>query len=80
VVELKLVVQCAREYLRARKGKDLPRLSRNTKRSKLLLAKYIEDHFAVLAPVLNALSLEDSERKPVYPRLRPVIPLGPSPV
>jgi hypothetical protein len=73
--ELKLVVESAREYLRTRKGKELPPLSRSTKRSKDLLTKYIDDHFADLAPVLSAADIEDSENKPLYPRFRQVISL-----
>jgi hypothetical protein len=67
VTDLRNVVEAARTLLHYRRQIDLPPLSRNAKRSKALLVKYVDTHLNELAPVLSQMVLQDADHQPLYP-------------
>jgi hypothetical protein len=73
VSELRNLLEAARIVLRRRRQIDLPPLSRNAKRSKPLLVKYVDTYVNELTPMLSEMVLENSDHEPIYPR--PPIPL-----
>jgi hypothetical protein len=61
--ELKAVVNVIRAWWQVKDGIYLPQLSRNEKRSFLLLVKYIDLHYDQIVPLLRHVVLLDDERK-----------------
>jgi hypothetical protein len=65
LTELKAVVRTAIAFVKYKQEIVLPKISRNAKRSRPLLVKYVDTHYAHLAPVFPILSLCDRYRKPI---------------
>jgi hypothetical protein len=65
LVELKAIVRAAIAVVKYTNGIELPKFSRNTWRSWKLLVKYVDTHYAALAPVFPTLTLCDKHRNPI---------------
>jgi hypothetical protein len=66
VKELKSIIRTIRLWLQHRSGVDLPKPSRNTMRSFPLMVKYLETHYADVAPVLRVITLCDESKNPLH--------------
>jgi hypothetical protein len=65
LTELKAIVMAAVALVKHKKAITLPKISRNAKRSKLLLIKYVDTHYAELAPLFPVLTLCDKNQRPI---------------
>jgi hypothetical protein len=63
--EVKGIMYSAIAFLRDHRGVNLPRPTRNTKRSLPLLFKYMEDHHDDIAPLFRLMTLCDQNKQPL---------------
>jgi hypothetical protein len=65
VKELKGIIGTIRLWLQDRGGIGLPKPSRNAMRSFPLMIKYLETHYAEVAPILRMITLCDESKNPL---------------
>jgi hypothetical protein len=62
LMELKGIVLAVREFIKLKYAIELPRLTRNAKRSYPLLIKYIEANYNQMMPIMSTVSLCDKNK------------------
>jgi hypothetical protein len=60
LMELKGIICAIQMWWKLRHGTELPKLSRNTKRSLALLVKYIDDHYNEITPLFPHITIRNA--------------------
>jgi hypothetical protein len=65
LMELKGIIYAIQMWWKLRHGTELPKLSRNTKRSFALLVKYVNDHYNEITPVFPHVSIRNADNQQI---------------
>jgi hypothetical protein len=65
LMELKGIICAIQVWWKLKHGTELPKLSRNTKRSFPLMVKYVNDHYNEITPVLPHVSVRNANNQQI---------------